>query len=45
MQTVSRIKYTTVKTEGAILPADLLQRVAAGRSLLGNSPPTIGNFG
>jgi hypothetical protein len=30
MQTVSRIPFTTVKTEGGILPADLLSRVAAG---------------
>ena len=30
MQTVSRSNFTTVKTEGAILPADLLQRVADG---------------
>lgn len=28
MQTVTRNNFTTVKTEGAILPADLLQRVA-----------------
>ena len=28
MQTVSRTNFTTVKTEGAILPADLLQRIA-----------------
>jgi hypothetical protein len=30
MQTISRSNFTTVKTEGAILPADLLQRIAAG---------------
>ncbi len=30
MQTVSRSSFTTVKTEGAILPADLLQRIADG---------------
>lgn len=30
MQTVSRSNFTTVKTEGAILPADLLQRIADG---------------
>lgn len=29
MQTVARNNFTTVKTEGAILPADLLQRVAS----------------
>ena len=38
MQTVSRINFTTVKTEGAILPADLLQRVADGRDLDGLRP-------
>ena len=31
MQTVARSSFTTVKTEGAILPADLLQRVADGQ--------------
>ena len=31
MQTVSRSNFTTVTTEGAILPADLLQRIADGR--------------
>ncbi len=30
MQTVARSNFTTVKTEGAILPADLLQRIAGG---------------
>jgi len=30
MQTVSRSPFTTVKTEGGILPADLLGRIAAG---------------
>ena len=30
MQTVARSNFTTVKTEGAILPADLLQRIADG---------------
>lgn len=38
MQTVSRTTFTTVKTEGAILPADLLQRVAEGRDLDGLRP-------
>jgi hypothetical protein len=38
MQTVSRIQFTTVKTEGAILPADLLQRVADGHDLDGLKP-------
>ena len=30
MQTISRSHFTTVKTEGAILPADLLQRIHEG---------------
>ncbi len=30
MQTISRSNFTTIKTEGAILPADLLQRIADG---------------
>lgn len=30
MQTIARSSFTTVTTEGAILPADLLQRVADG---------------
>lgn len=30
MQTLSRSPFTTVKTEGGILPADLLGRIAAG---------------
>lgn len=30
MQTVARSNFTTVKTEGGILPADLLQRIADG---------------
>jgi len=38
MRTVSRTNFTTVKTEGAILPADLLQRVADGRKLAGLKP-------
>ena len=38
MQTISRNTFTTVKTEGAILPADLLQRVAEGRGLDGLTP-------
>ncbi len=31
MQTVARSQYLTIKTEGAILPADLLQRLAEGK--------------
>jgi hypothetical protein len=38
MQTVSRTAFTSVKTEGAILPADLLGRVAEGRGLDGLRP-------
>ncbi len=38
MQTVSRSTFTTVITEGAILPADLLQRIAEGRGLDGLTP-------
>lgn len=37
MQTVSRSNFTTVTTEGAILPADLLQRIADGQ--VGGWPP------
>jgi len=32
MQTRTRTTFTTVKTEGALLPADLLQRIAAGKA-------------
>ena len=38
MQTISRTTFTTVKTEGAILPADLLQRIADGKDLDGLTP-------
>jgi hypothetical protein len=38
MRTISRTAFTTVKTEGAILPADLLQRIAEGRELEGLRP-------
>jgi hypothetical protein len=38
MQTVSRSSFTTVTTEGAILPADLLQRIVDGRELAGLRP-------
>lgn len=30
MQTRTHTPFTTIKTEGALLPADLLQRIAAG---------------
>jgi hypothetical protein len=30
MKTISHTTFTTVKTEGGILPADLLQRIAEG---------------
>ena len=38
MRTVSRTTFTTVKTEGGILPADLLQRLADGREREGLRP-------
>ncbi len=38
MKTISRTTFTTVKTEGGILPADLLQRIAEGRDLDGLRP-------
>ncbi|MGI6209880.1 MAG: DNA methyltransferase, partial [Anaerolineae bacterium] len=38
MQTIARLDFTAVKTEGAILPADLLARVAQGNDLPGLSP-------
>ena len=38
MQTVARMDFTAVKTEGAILPADLLGRVAQGDDLPGLTP-------
>lgn len=38
MQTISRTTFTTVTTEGAILPADLLQRIVDGRDLDGLKP-------
>ena len=31
MQTIARTTFTTVKTEGGLLPAGLLQRIADGR--------------
>ncbi|MCB0159657.1 MAG: hypothetical protein KDD83_16100, partial [Caldilineaceae bacterium] len=38
MQTISRSSFTTVKTEGGLLPADLLQRIADGGDLPGLRP-------
>ncbi len=38
MQTISRTTFTTVKTEGALLPADLLQRIAEGHGVEGLRP-------
>ena len=38
MHTLTRTHFTTIKTEGGILPADLLQRVAEGRGLDGLTP-------
>lgn len=38
MQTIARSSFTTVKTEGGLLPADLLQRIAEGRNVEGLRP-------
>ena len=38
MQTIIRSAFTTVKTEGGLLPADLLQRIADGNDLPGLRP-------
>lgn len=38
MQTIARTTFTTVKTEGGLLPADLLQRIADGRDVAGLRP-------
>ncbi len=38
MRIISHTTFTTVKTEGAILPADLLQRIATGQGLDGLRP-------
>ena len=38
MQTISRTSFTTVKTEGGLLPADVLQRIADNRDLAGLRP-------
>jgi hypothetical protein len=38
MQTIARSSFTTVKTEGGLLPADVLQRIADGRDLPGLRP-------
>lgn len=38
MQTITRTTFTTVKTEGALLPADLLQRIAGGKVKEGLRP-------
>ena len=34
-----RTTFTTIRTEGAILPADLLQRIAEGDASLGGLTP------
>jgi hypothetical protein len=39
MQVRRRELFTTIRTEGAILPADLLQRVASGDKELGGLKP------
>ncbi|MBN2002847.1 MAG: SAM-dependent DNA methyltransferase [Anaerolineae bacterium] len=38
MRTISHTTFTTIKTEGGILPADLLRRIAEGRDLDGLRP-------
>ena len=38
MHTISRTTFTAVRSEGGILPADLLQRIAGGRGLDGLTP-------
>ena len=38
MKTIARTTFTTIKTEGGILPADLLQRITEGRDLEGLRP-------
>ncbi|MHB1317746.1 MAG: Eco57I restriction-modification methylase domain-containing protein [Anaerolineae bacterium] len=38
MESTGRSPFTTIRTEGAILPVDLLQRVAQGRDLEGLTP-------
>ena len=38
MQTINRNTFTTIHTEGAMLPADLLQRIAGGVALDGLTP-------
>ncbi len=39
MQTRSRHTFTTIHTEGSLLPADLLQRVLSGDKHLGGLAP------
>ena len=39
MPTHHRSTFTTIRTEGAILPADLLQRIAEGDASLGGLTP------
>jgi hypothetical protein len=41
MQTASRTSFTTVKAEGAILPADMRGRVADGRIQIRAAPSVI----
>jgi hypothetical protein len=42
MQTAVRSNFITVKTEGGILPADLLQRIADG-NVVGLNPADYDN--
>ena len=39
MTTSTRNPFTTIRTEGALLPVDLLQRIVAGDSALGGLDP------
>ncbi|MBU6351133.1 MAG: hypothetical protein KGS73_13400 [Chloroflexi bacterium] len=38
MQTTARLPFSSVKTEGGLLPAELLQQLADGRELPGLQP-------
>ena len=34
--------FTTIRTEGGLLPPDLLERIASGEGLDGSTPKTTG---
>ena len=38
MKTIAHTAFTTIKTEGGILPPDLLQRIAEGHGIEGLAP-------